>query len=324
MTLTRRQSVDVCRRGPALFVGLPGSEIDIERLSEFVIGRGLDAAIHVIDGTLEGILWIKRGAPGEAWFLEADGGETIVPIEPERELLRDIAASGTVSCYVCAPDGARAGLEPSIDRRDARRRSSPSSGGIVAPGTGIADETVPRILRNSRVAAADRAREVDRTPLSAPEPHAAPTVPNDDAIAVPKGGSDIAASSLEHVPVVATSAPSATATDPEAAFPDTAQAVEAPATRPWPAILVEVRARVAKQRGKRLAERFVEALGAALEAYGGRIDGDLVVAPPLSDQQWTAIVAAGCVPVTVVAGRAWTDRALETAERTVFVREGSA
>ena len=96
------------------------------------------------------------------------------------------------------------------------------------------------------------------------------------------------------------------------------------AAKPWDAILIEVRARVAKQRGKRLAERFTEALGEALEAHGGRVDLDRVIAPPLSDEQWAAIIEAVCAPVVAVAGRAWTDRTLEAAERTVLTREGLA
>jgi hypothetical protein len=347
MTLTRRQTIDACRGAPALFAGLPGNEIDLERLTDFVGAQALDAAIHVIDGTLEGILWVAGGAPGEAWFLEAEGGETIVPIEPEHELLRDIAASGIVSCYVTTIEAARA-LPPAERRKMPRPRPAP--GVRAAAGADAIDTSLPRILRTPP-AAADRSAApplLEAPPTAARPPGAPPSEappseaphPQVDAPPTPSAPAwrHHATLSAPSPPVLSPSVP-----EPEAPSlgwparesrtpepftshtptPDRETAPE-PATRPWGAMLAEVRVRVAKQRGKRLAERFIDALEAALHAYGGRLDGETVIAPPLSDGQWAAIVAGACAPVVAVAGRAWTDRTLEAAERTVRAREGSA
>jgi hypothetical protein len=342
MTFTRRQTIDACREGPALFSGLPGNEIDLERLTEFAAGRGLDAAIHVIDGTLEGILWLKGGAPGEAWFLEADGGETIVPIEPEQELLRDIAASGTVSCYIASPEaGAGAAPRPassaSAGARSEPRRRAPTEAAPAASApevAGVAGIPLPNVLRDTpAVIADDRPPAVDRRPADgssggerssrgASETTAPPPVREETD---GRDGSAIGSEPAAFVAPPAAVPPAAPEVrEPaEPAWRTAPQPVPAP-SKPWPAILIEVRARVAKQRGKRLAERFIGALGKALEAHGGRVDQDRVIAPPLSDEQWEGVIDAACGPVVAVAGRAWTNRTFHAAEQTVLAREGLA
>jgi hypothetical protein len=346
MTLTRRQTIDACREGPALFSGLPGNEIDLERLTEFAAARGLDAAIHVIDGTLEGILWLKGGAPGEAWFLEADGGETIVPIEPEQELLRDIAASGTVSCYIASPEAAtgtasRPASSASAGARTETRRRPPAPAASAREVAGVADIPLPNVLRDTPAATSDdRATAVDGRPADGSpgderSSHRASETTAPSPAREGTGGRGGSTTGSEPAAVVAPPAvaPPAVARPASAPAPPEVREPEEPAWRiapqpapskPWPAILIEVRARVAKHRGKRLAERFIGALGKALEAHGGRVDQDRVIAPPLSDEQWEGVIDAACGPVVAVAGRAWTNRTFHAAEQTVLAREGWA
>ncbi|MDR7544981.1 MAG: hypothetical protein QN120_12110 [Armatimonadota bacterium] len=98
---TRRQILDTLRAGPALFGGLPGDLVDLERLAAHLARRGVHAAVHVSDGTSDGVLWIEDGGPAETWFFETGGPEAVFPFSEGRDLLRQIVArGGTVSVYV--------------------------------------------------------------------------------------------------------------------------------------------------------------------------------------------------------------------------------
>lgn len=222
MIETRRHTLDALRRGPALFAGLPGDEVDLDRLAAHLTRRGIEGSIYASDGSLEGLLWISHGAPGEAWFFEAGGQDAVLPVTTSRDLLLEIASrGGRISVFVGTPPA-------------------------VAP------------------------------PVFEPPP-------------------------AEVAEEITSAAPAE---------------VEPPA-HPWPAILADVMARVARHRGPRLAAQFTGALDRALEPYGGRIEGGRVVAPSLPESAWRGIVEAGCVPVVAVAGRAFVERTIAAAERAV-------
>jgi len=63
MLETRRHTLNALRRGPALFAGLPGDEVDLDRLAAHLARRRIDGSIYATDGSLEGLLWIHQGAP---------------------------------------------------------------------------------------------------------------------------------------------------------------------------------------------------------------------------------------------------------------------
>jgi len=243
MLETRRHTLDALRRGPALFAGLPGDEVDLDRLAAHLARRRIDGSIYATDGSLEGLLWIHQGAPGEAWFFEAGGQDAVLPVTTSRDLLLEIASrGGRISVFVGTPPAA-----------------------------------APPVFES------------------------APAVFVDE---VPAATIDVAEVSEE----LTTWAPAA---------------VEPPA-HPWPAILAEIMVRVVRHRGPRLGAQFTGALARALEPYGGRIEGDRVVAPPLAESAWRGIVEAGCLPVVAVAGRAFVDRTITAAERAVNDAGGHA
>jgi hypothetical protein len=115
MLETRRHTLDALRRGPALFAGLPGDEVDLDRLAGHLARRGIEGSIYATDGSLEGLLWIaSRGGhisvfvgtppaaappvfepppdvfPGEAFpdevFPDEDQGATIESVEVPEEI----------------------------------------------------------------------------------------------------------------------------------------------------------------------------------------------------------------------------------------------
>ncbi len=87
-----------------------------------------------------------------------------------------------------------------------------------------------------------------------------------------------------------------------------------PPSRPWALILPEVLATVEKRRGARLAGRFRSALSKALADFGGRLQGERILAPPLPESMWRVAVEAACAPVVAVAGRNFVDMAIAEAE----------
>lgn len=268
MLETRRHTLDALRAGPALFTGLPGDEVDLDRLAAHLAERRIDGGIYATDGSLEGLLWIQEGAPGEAWFFEAGGQEAVLPVTTSRDLLLEIASrDGRISVFVGAqPSAGPALLEPPPEPTAEAWRATtagppvvesevPERAGLAPVGDAAAEEVVH----------ADAPREIL---LAEPMMTKAP---------------------LE---------------------------VEPPA-HPWPAILTEVMVRVLRHRGPRLGAQFSSALARALEPYGGRMEGDRVVAPQLPESVWRTIVDAGCAPVVAVAGRAFIDRTIAAAERAV-------
>jgi hypothetical protein len=251
MLESRRHALDALRRGPALFAGLPGDEVDLDRLAAHLVRRRIQASIYVTDGSLEGLLWFHPGAPGEAWFFEAGGADAVLPVTSSRDLLWEIASrGGQVSVFLGAP--------PPIVLAE------------VDPSAPVVEGGAPP-------------DDLDEPPGSEPEVE------------------------LEQ---------------PWEAEP-TAEPAE-PSAQPWPAILAEVMARVIRQRGPRLGAHFADALARALAPYGGYVEDGRVVAPPLTEADWRGIVEAGCVPVVSVAGRAFVERTIASAERAVQEARGDA
>ncbi len=105
MIQTRRQTFETIRAGPALFTGLPGDEVDIDRLMAYLAERGFDGGVCVSDRAADGVLWIRNGEVDEAWFFDASGHEAVLPGVYGHDLLRDIAArGGMVGVVVGAPE----------------------------------------------------------------------------------------------------------------------------------------------------------------------------------------------------------------------------
>jgi hypothetical protein len=288
--------LDALRAGPALFAGLPGDEVDLQRLAAHLATRRFDGGVYVTDSMREGVLWVRDGAADEAWLFEADGHEAILPPEDARELLQDIADHGAVSVLAGIPL-----LHETV--------ALPAAEGVapfVTPAPPLAQPpvgppspwsaAVPVV--HSAVAAAPATIPVERARPDAPvTPHAPPIpapIPDAPAAAMPQ---------VSHVH----EAPSV---------------VEEPSTHPWPLILQDVAARVAKHRGPRVAALFAHALGRALGSVGGRLHDGRVEAPPMSDSLWRSIVEEACEPVVAIAGRAFTDRTIAAAERAILNVEG--
>ncbi len=161
--MTRRESVQVLRAGPALIVGLPGEAVDVDRLMAHLGARAVEGGVHVADHDAEGLLWIGPGAAGEAWFFEAGGTETVLSGEPGRELFRQMAArGGTVSVHPGAVPVAQArapdvpatpvtpepaGAEqrrPQSRRSEPARRPEPVRREVPAPDVDAVDDPAPQ------------------------------------------------------------------------------------------------------------------------------------------------------------------------------------
>jgi hypothetical protein len=312
MLSTRRQTIDACRAGPTLFAGLPGNEVDLDRLAGYLVTRGFDGGIHAADATLEGVLWIHDGAPGETWFLEAGGTETIFPIEPERELLRDIAASGAVTVFIGRPPtGDVVGRKPSGAPGVAPDDAAPIAAGAASePPVRQAAGPIASAPPPPLGPPAARAVEPPARPVAAVPDVAAPAPGEHTAIP----GEPTAVSGPMIAPWEVPSYGHRTHGDPPT------HTVDAP-THPWPAILTEIASRVARHRGQRLAARFLDALAHTLAADGGEVHGERITAPPLPESTWRVIVEAACAPVIAVAGRAFIDRTITAAERAALARE---
>ncbi|MDR7484310.1 MAG: hypothetical protein QN187_03185 [Armatimonadota bacterium] len=278
MPATRREIFDRVRAGPALFAGIPGAEVDIDRLAAHLAARGFNAGVYASDDHLEGVLWIQDGTPQDTWYFEAGGEEALLPMVPGHHLLRDLAArGGAVSVHIgTLPQAAdlTADVEPAPDSPFAPPGVAPE--GLVVP-------------RPSTTAAPVFAAEPAGTGHAGPLPHLAP--PAQEAAL------DTAASEVQ--PGL-----------PSIAIPE-------PPPHPWPAILSDVSARVARLRGPRLASLFLGALDKALAGYGGQVHGDRIEAPVLPESAWRAIVEAACSPIVAIAGRAFMDRTIAAAERSV-------
>ncbi|MGQ0570483.1 MAG: hypothetical protein ACT4P5_13325 [Armatimonadota bacterium] len=288
MLETRRQILDAVRAGPTLFAGLPGGEVDIDQLAVCLVARGFEGGVHVTDGIMEGVLWIQDGATGETWFLEADGEDAVLPVEPEHDSFRDIVASGVVSVFIGTPPKL-AILEPP---------AASAAGPQVAPplDPSPVSSIVPPTMSTERPGVAGLSHQTRQEP--------------------PPPAASTAAASPPATEVGVATLQSGVVAEPA---PDAQDAVTAePTQRPWPTILSDVMTRVVHHRGPRLAALFVAALSEALAQHGGSINGDRVSAPPLPESTWRAIIEEGCAPVVAIAGRAFTDRTIAAAERTVL------
>lgn len=250
MAQVRQMLEQAAQAGPVLFEGLPGDEVDLDRLVAHLAARGLQAGVRVRDQETDAVLWIRSAGVGEVWVAEAWGGETILPEAAGRDRLRAVIARGGVVSVIVGP--------PPLDSQPQAPEAT------VVPQAPVASQ----------------APLTPHTPEAREPPAADP----------PRRRSTV---SLE------------------------------PPPRPWPAILRGVAIRVERQRGSRLADRFVSALAKALAAHGGRLDGDRIVAPDLPESTWRVIVEAACAPVVGVAGRAFTDRAIAEAENEARKREAA-
>jgi len=155
---TRRQILDTLRAGPALFGGLPGDLVDLERLAAHLARRGVHAAVHVSDGTSDGLLWIEDDGPAETWLFEAGGPEAVFPFSEGRDLLRQILGrGGTISVYV-QPGRAVAPAAPEVtqatpEAAEAEPAAEPPRVGVQMeppphPWPGILAELLVRVERS--------------------------------------------------------------------------------------------------------------------------------------------------------------------------------
>ncbi len=319
MQQSRRETFETIRAGPALFAGLPGDEVDIDRLMAHLAARGFEGGVCVSDGAGDGVLWIHKGEVDEAWFFDASGHEAVLPGVYGHDLLRDIAARG----------------------------------GVVGVVAGAPDAAPPVTLPNAPpVAVAPPPAPVPEPPPAPPWVGVPPPVPERESsgegtpemfieVGVPETVPAIELRVAETAPVLLVESPDAEVTapvrDPEspphAQQPDIPTVFELPAapahlpipdppTHPWPVILQELAVRVARHRGPRLAALFTSALAKALAEYGGTVEGDRITAPPLPESTWRVIVETACAPIVSIAGRAFTDRTIAAAERAV--QEGRA
>ncbi|MCL6552961.1 MAG: hypothetical protein K6W08_07555 [Firmicutes bacterium] len=88
-----------------------------------------------------------------------------------------------------------------------------------------------------------------------------------------------------------------------------------PPPHPWPEILSLFAERLARLRGRKLADRFLASLDRALAPHGGRVDGGRVVTPPLPEATWRRIVETACASIVAVVGRGFVDAQIAAAEQ---------
>lgn len=148
--LTRRQTFDAIRAGPAFFAGLSGDEVDIDRLTAYLATRAFEGGICVADQAGEGVLWIRNGEPGEAWFFDASGHEAVLPSLYGHDLLRDIAArGGVVSVVVGAAEAEPPVMLPAAPK-DAPEAVAPAA--LTAPpAAALPPAVVPPPVRAPQV-----------------------------------------------------------------------------------------------------------------------------------------------------------------------------
>ena len=302
--MTLRESLGTLRAGPALMAGLPGDEVDVERLVAHLVTYGFAGGVHVSDHETESLLWVHDGAPRDVWFFEAGGSEAALTGVLGHDLFHQMAArGGVVSVFVGHPpqsavmpaahtasdDGDALTTEPAVALPTA---AAP----VVVPPSVPEPPPVPEVVRAPEPRRAEP--EPPRPRRAAPEPsRAAPEPPRHATPPEPQPVDTL----------VQTAAPRTEPTIPE------------PPSHPWAAILEDVAERVARHRGPKLAARFMAALESALAAQGGRIEGGRIVAPGLSESTWRIVVEAACAPITAIAGRAFVDRTIAAAEREVRV-----
>lgn len=289
MIRTRRNTFETIREGPALFAGLPGDEVDVDRLVAHLAARRFDGGVCVSDRAGDGVLWIRDGEADEAWFFDASGHEAVLPGVYGHDLLRDIAArGGLIGVVVGAPEFG----PPAITAPEPPEVSQVFDAGpaAVVPPQWVGEPSKPAA-----------------TPVPPPEPATgAPPRPAPAAAAPQIPPPAVHAPVLQPEPLIPTSLPD-----------DEMPVIPEPPSHPWAGVLQEVGTRVVRHRGPRLAALYTSALAKALAEHGGRMERDRIVAPPLSESTWRVIVEAACAPIVSIAGRAFTDRTIAAAERAV-------
>ncbi len=320
--MTLRESLDAIRAGPALLAGLPGDEVDVERLVTHLVAHGFSGGVHLADRDTESLLWVHDGAPRDVWFFESGGSEAALTGALGHDLFNQMAArGGTLSVLVGAPPHPAAGEVAAGEAVDAQAAAAETAEPVVhADLTAAAVETV--------VAAAP-AVPIPQAPAPDPPPvpHAIQfphPVPTPEPVAAPGPARTAPMPVLESEPPkpVFETAPSASPV--AAASPRVEPSIPEPPSHPWAAILEDVAERVERHRGPKLAARFAAALDAALAAHGGRLEGGRIVAPELSESTWRIVVEAACAPITAVAGRAFVDRTIAAADREVRLLQAGA
>lgn len=274
--MNRRQALEALRAGPALVTDFPGDAVDVDGLLAHLIARGFEGGIYLADLEMESLVWVHDGAAQDAWFFDVEGGEAVLPGLSGHDLFREMAANGSMlSVYVGEPPDVAIG-----------QTAGPPS---AAPAT---------VFQVPGSTAPPESPEAPAVPAG----HAPPAA---DAPVVERPGVE---SAPERIVATVATEPALVAPAPVPPAP-----VAEPSPRPWPRILEGVAERVARHRGQRLAQRFIATLAAALAPHGGRVDGERIFAPPMSEAAWRTIVEAACAPIVAVAGRAFVDRSIAAA-----------
>lgn len=143
MIETRRHTLDALRSGPALFADLPGDEVDLDRLAAHLARRRVDGGIYATDGSLEGLLWIRGGVPGEAWFFEAGEQEAVLPVTTSRDLLLEITSrGGLISVFIGTPPPAAAPVLEPLPQVDEGEGAEEAIAGAESPEAADISEAV--------------------------------------------------------------------------------------------------------------------------------------------------------------------------------------
>jgi hypothetical protein len=297
--MTLRDSLDALRAGPALMAGLPGDEVDVERLIAHLVAHGFSGGVHLIDQDTESVLLVYEGAPRDVWFFESGGSEVALAGMLGHDLFHQMAArGGTLSVLIGDPPRPLA-VEAAAD--------------VVAPVDAPAASVAVVVPAAPPVPQAPPPDPPAPEPVVVAPPEPARVAP---VVVAPSTEPAKAAPPPEAVAVVSASAAPPAEAGPTGA-PKVEPSIPEPPSHPWAAILQDVAERVARHRGAKLAARFTTALEAALAAQGGRLEGGRIIAPGLSESTWRIVVEAACAPITAVAGRAFVDRTIAAAEREV-------
>jgi hypothetical protein len=301
--MTLRESLETLRAGPALMAGLPGDEVDVERLIAHLVAYGFSGGVHLTDHETESLLWVHDGAPQDVWFFEAGGSEAALAGVLGHDLFHQMAArGGMVSVFVGHPPqpaAAPVADEPVAPAAEASHETSAPAAATVTPPAAPVAPPVVESHPGRDLPADDVEARAHEPPRTAPEP--------------PRAAPEPIRVAPESVRAAAPPPP----VDAVAAAPRTEPTIPEPPSHPWAAILEDVAERVARHRGPKLAARFMAALESALAAQGGRIEGGRIVAPGLPESTWRIVVEAACAPITAIAGRAFVDRTIAAAEREV-------
>lgn len=138
---------EAIRAGAALFTGVPGDEVDLDRLEAHLAARNFDGGVVVGDQAADCVLWFADGAPREVWVFEGDPAPALLPVGPGRDRLRMIAGrGGLVSVVVCTPPAPPIEPEASAAGLDLETGSEPDydPATAVRPSSAVTMEPPPR------------------------------------------------------------------------------------------------------------------------------------------------------------------------------------